>query len=53
MLVLLSTDNNKLLMQWKGRFIVEQIVSMNDYKVREKDKLPMGSVVKDKIWQGI
>ena len=38
-LVLLPTDNNKLLMQWKGPYEVRAVVGMNDYKVRVKDKL--------------
>ena len=38
-LVLLPTDNNKLLMQWKGPFVVEQVVGMNDYKLEVKGNL--------------
>ena len=38
-LVLLPTDNYKLLMQWKGPYEVRAVVGMNDYKVRVKDKL--------------
>ena len=38
-LVLLPTDHNKLLMQWKGPYEVSMVVGINDYKVRVKDKL--------------
>ena len=38
-LVLLPTDNNKLLMQWKGPFVIEQTVGLNDYKIKVKGKL--------------
>jgi len=38
-LVLLPTDHNKLLMQWKGPYEVSAVVGVNDYKVRVKDKL--------------
>ena len=38
MLVLLPTDHNKLLMQWKGPFKVSAVVGLNDYKVRVKGK---------------
>ena len=38
MLVLLPTDHNKLLMQWKGLFEVCAVVALNDYKVRVKGK---------------
>ena len=37
-LVLLPTDHNKLLMQWKGPFVVSAVVGLNDYKVRSKEK---------------
>ena len=37
-LVLLSTDHNKLLMQWKGSFEVSAVVGLSDYKVRVKRK---------------
>ena len=37
-LVLLSTDHNKLLMQWKGPCEVSAVVGLNDYKVRVKGK---------------
>ena len=37
-LVLLLTDHNKLLMQWKGPFEVSAVVGLNDYKVRVKGK---------------
>ena len=36
MLVLLPTDHNKLLMQWKGPFEVSSVVGLNDYKVKVK-----------------
>ena len=38
-LVLLPTDRNKLLMQWKGPYEVSAVVGTNDYKVKIKDKL--------------
>ena len=38
MLVLLPTDHNKLLMQWKGPFEVSAVEGLNDYKVRVKGK---------------
>ena len=34
MLVLLPTDHNKLLMQWKGPFEVSSKVGLIDYKVK-------------------
>jgi len=37
-LVLLPTDHNKLLMQWKGLFEVSAVVGLNDYKVKVKGK---------------
>ena len=37
-LVLLPTDHNKLLMQWKGPFEVSAVVGLDDYKVRVKRK---------------
>ena len=37
-LVLLPTDHNKLLMQWKGLFEVSAVVGLNDYKVCVKGK---------------
>ena len=37
-LVLLLTDHNKLLMQWKGPFEVSSVVGLNDYKVKVKGK---------------
>lgn len=37
-LILLPTDHNKLLMQWKGPFEVSAVVGLNDYKVRFKGK---------------
>ena len=38
-LVLLPTDHNKFLMQWKGPYEVSAVVGTNDYKVIVKDKL--------------
>ena len=37
-LVLLPTDHNKLLMQWKGPFEVSAVVGLHDYKVHVKGK---------------
>ena len=37
-LILLPTDNNKLLMQWKGPHEVVGIVSKNDYRVKVMGK---------------
>ena len=37
-LVLLPSDHNKLLMQWKGPFEVSSVVGLNDYKVKVKGK---------------
>ena len=37
-LVLLPTDHNKLLMQWKGPYDVSEVVGLNDYKVKVKGK---------------
>ena len=37
-LVLLPTNQNKLLMQWKGPYPVTEIVGVNDYRVKEKGK---------------
>ena len=37
-LVLLPTDHNMLLMQWKGLFEVIAVMGLNDYKVRVKGK---------------
>ena len=33
-LVLLPTNNNKLLMQWKGPYNVEKVVNKNDYAIK-------------------
>jgi hypothetical protein len=33
-LILLPTDQNKLLMQWKGPYVIDRAVGINDYKVR-------------------
>ena len=37
-LVLLPTDHNKLLMEWKGPFEVSAVMGLNDYKVKAKGK---------------
>jgi len=37
--VLLPTDNNKLLMQWKGPFTVVSKVGVADYKIDVNGKL--------------
>ena len=37
-LVLLPTNHNKLLMQWKGPYEVSAVVGLNDYKVKVKGK---------------
>ena len=34
MLILLPTNNNKLLLQWKGPYNVEKIVKKNDYLIK-------------------
>ncbi|XP_068240035.1 uncharacterized protein [Palaemon carinicauda] len=38
-LILLPTDSNKLLMQWKGPFNVENIVGKNDYGINIQGKV--------------
>ena len=38
-LVLVPTDHNNLMMQWKGPYEVSAVVGTNDYKVKVKDKL--------------
>lgn len=38
MLVLLATDHNKLLTQWKVPFGVSAVVGLNDHKVSVKGK---------------
>ena len=38
-LLLLPTDNNKLLMRWKGPFTVKDKVGMNNYKVEINGKI--------------
>ena len=37
-LILLPTDNNKLLMQWRGPYTVESRVGANDYRVKMGSK---------------
>ena len=37
-LILLPTDSNKLLMQWRGAYIVESRVGANDYRVKMGSK---------------
>ena len=38
-LVLLPTNQNKLLMQWRGPYKVEAVMGQNDYKINIKGKL--------------
>ena len=38
LLILLQTDINKLLMQWKGPYTVESCVGANDYKIKMGSK---------------
>ena len=38
-LVLLPTESNKLLMQWKGPYDIVSVVGLNDYKVNMKGKI--------------
>ena len=38
-LLLLPTDNNKLLLQWKGPYKVEECFGSNDYRIRVGSKL--------------
>ena len=38
-LLLLPTDKNKLLLQWKCPFVVESVVGINDYGIRVGDKV--------------
>jgi len=38
-LVLLPSNNNKLLMQWKGPYTIDSVVGLNDYKVRVSGKM--------------
>ena len=38
-LILLPTDCNKLIMQWKGPFKVEGVVAVNDYRINVKGKV--------------
>ena len=47
-LVRLSTDNNKLLMHWRGPFRVTKIIEINDYEVevREKGKVYHANLLK-------
>ena len=37
-LMLLLIDSNKLLMQWRGAYIVESRVGVNDYRVKMRSK---------------
>ena len=39
--MILMTDNNKLLMQWRGPYIVESRVGVNDYRVKMGSKTKM------------
>lgn len=38
-LILLPTDNNKLLLQWQGPFEVESSAGVNDYRIKVGEKL--------------
>ncbi|XP_033733588.1 uncharacterized protein LOC117322759 [Pecten maximus] len=38
-LILLPTDNNKLLMQWKGPFEVKEAIGQNNYRIQIKGKV--------------
>lgn len=38
-LVLLPTNHNKLLMQWKGPFRVVEVVGLNDYRIQVKGRV--------------
>ena len=38
-LILLPTDSNKLLMQWKGPFKVKTVIAVNDYQIDVDGKL--------------
>ncbi len=38
-LVLLPTETNKLLMQWKGPYSVEERIESNDYRINVKGKV--------------
>lgn len=38
-LILLPTDNNKLLMHWKGPFSVKEVCGQNDYRIEVNDKV--------------
>ena len=38
-LVLLPTENNKLLMQWQGPYEIRETVGLTDYRIRAVDKL--------------
>ena len=38
-LILLPTDHNKLLMQWKGPYVVQDVVGLNDYRVKVGSKV--------------
>lgn len=37
-LLLRPTDNNKLLMQWKGPYVIEETIGLNDYVIRIDNK---------------
>ena len=37
--MLLPTNQNKLLMQWKGPYPVTEVMRVNDYRVRMKGKV--------------
>ena len=51
MLVLLPTDHNKLLMQWKGPFEASSVVGLNYdlVKVKGKEKVYHGNLLSKSI----
>ena len=51
-LVLLPTDHNKLLTQWKGPFEVSSVVGLSDYNVKVigKEKVYHSSLRKNVFW---
>ena len=53
-LILLPTDSNKLLMQWKGPYKVVEVVSPHDYKVsvKGKEKIYHANLLKSYMFRG-
>ena len=45
-LILLPTERNKLIMQWRGACNVESLVGANDYRVKMRSKTKMYHVKK-------